>query len=182
MKAILIPGNGGGSPQDNWFPWLEMELPKLGIEAFNTQFPDPELARKEFWLPFIKKLGADQDTILIGHSSGGLAAMRYAETNQILGSILVGVCHTDLGYDSEKQSGYYDEPWNWNMIKKNQKWIIQFASTGDPFIPIKEARFIHENLESDYREYTDQGHFGHSDQPKIEFPALIDALKEKINP
>ena len=122
MKAILIPGNGGGSPQDNWFPWLEKELPKLGIEVINVQFPDPELARKKFWLPFIEKLGADENTILIGHSSGGLAAMRYAETNKLLGSILVGACYTDLGYDSERQSGYYDDPWNWDAIKKNQKW------------------------------------------------------------
>lgn len=180
MKAILIPGNGGGSPQDNWFPWLEGELSKLGIEVINVQFPDPKLARKEFWLPFIKNLGADETTILIGHSSGALAALRYAETNTILGSVLVGVYHTDLGYDSEKQSGYFDTAWNWEATKKKQKWVIQFASTDDPFIPIEEARYIHENLDSDYHEFTDQGHFGHGGHEKLEFPELINALKAKL--
>jgi hypothetical protein len=53
MKAILIPGNGGGTPRDNWFPYLERELPKIGIDVINVQFPDPELARSEYWLPFI---------------------------------------------------------------------------------------------------------------------------------
>jgi predicted alpha/beta hydrolase family esterase len=106
--------------------------------------------------------------------------MRYAEDHKILGSILIGVCYTDLGYESERQSGYYDGPWKWDRIKNNQRWIIQFASTDDPFIPIEEARFIHEHLDSDYHEYTDQAHFGHGDSPKYEFPDLIAALKQKM--
>lgn len=180
MKAILIPGNGGGSPQDHWLPYLERELPKLGIEVINRQFPDSDLARKEFWLPFIKELGADENTIIIGHSSGAVAAMRYAENNKILGSVLVGACYTDLGDENEKKSGYYDGSWKWDDIKKNQQWIIQFASTDDPFIPIEEARRIHENLNTEYYEFNDRGHFGHDAQPKKEFTELIEILKEKI--
>ena len=30
MKVIFIPGNGGGSPKDNWFPYLKEELEKGG--------------------------------------------------------------------------------------------------------------------------------------------------------
>ena len=180
MKAILLPGNGGCTPTDHWFPYLELELPKLGIEVINKQFPDTELARKEYWLPFIKELGADENTILIGHSSGAVASMRYAETNKILGSILVGVSYTDLGDDSEKQSGYYDAPWDWEAIKNNQRWIIQFASKDDPWIPIAEARFIHEKLNTDYNEYENRGHFGQSDAKLTEFPELVEALKVKI--
>src|SRR3989344_1554084 len=125
IKVILIPGNGG-SPQDNWFPYLERELSKLGIRVINKQFPDPALARQEFWLPFIKELGADENTVLIGHSSGAI------------------------------------------------------ASTDDPFIPIEEPRIIHQNLNTDYHEYTDQKHFGHGFSPKREFPELIELLKQKV--
>ena len=174
-KAILIPGNGGSVPSDGWRPYLEAELPRLGIEVINKQFPDSVLARAEYWLPFIKELGADESTILIGHSSGGVAAMRYAETNKILGSVLVGACHTDLGDESEAVSRYYDHPWDWEAIKANQKWIIQFHSTDDPFIPVEEARFIHEKLGTEYHELTDKGHF-----QQTEFPELVEALKTKI--
>lgn len=180
LKAILIPGNGGGSPNDHWFPYLERELPKLGVAVINKQFPDAVLARAEYWLPFIKELGATGDTIIIGHSSGAVAAMRFAEKNEIFGSVLVGVCYTDLGDENEKKSGYYNQPWNWTAIRNHQKWIIQFASADDPFIPIEEARTIHQNLNTDYHEYTDQGHFGHSANPRLEFPELIEALKRKI--
>ena len=126
-------------------------------------------------MPFIKELGADENTILVGHSSGAVAAMRYAEKNKILGSILVGVCYTDLGEESERVSGYFDHPWDWGSIKNNQKWIVQFASTDDPYIPIEEARYVHEHLQTDYREHTDRGHF-----MDLEFPELITAIKEKL--
>jgi len=149
--------------------------------VINEQFPDPELARSAFWLPFIKELGADENTIIIGHSSGAVAAMRYAEDHKILGSILVGACHTDLGEENEKISGYYDEPWQWEDIQKNQQWIIQFASVDDPFIPIAEARHIHEKLNTTYYEYEDRGHFGHGGQPLDEFPELIEALQKRLS-
>lgn len=173
----MVPGNGDDNPTDKWFPYVQEELQKIGVEVTNVKFPDPVLARKEYWLPFLEKLGADKNTILIGHSSGAVAAMRFAETNKILGSVLVGVCCTDLGEESEKQSGYYDYPWNWESIKQNQNWIIQFSSTDDPFIPINEARTIHKELDTEYYEYSDQGHFGSRDG-KIEFPELIEAVKK----
>lgn len=181
MKAILIPGNGGGTPKDNWLPYLERELPKLGITVINEQFPDPVIARSMYWLPFITELGADENTIIIGHSSGAVAAMRYAEEYTILGSVLVGACHTDLNEEIEKESGYYDSPWQWEKILRNQQWIIQFASVDDPFISIDEARHIHEKLNTQYYEYEDQGHFGHSDQPRNEFPELLEVLQKKLH-
>ncbi len=179
IKAIIIPGNGDDNPTDKWFPYVQEELQKIDIKVTNVKFPDPLLARKKYWLPFLEKLGADQNTILIGHSSGAVASMRFAETHKILGSILVGACYTDLGEESEKQSGYYDNPWNWKEIIKNQNWIIQFASTNDPFIPIEEARTIHKNLNTEYYEYTNQGHFGSRDK-KVKFPELIEVIKNKI--
>jgi len=131
-------------------------------------------------LPFIKELGTDGDTILIGHSSGALAAMRYAEENKIKGSVIVGACYTDLSDKDEKKSHYYDSPWDWEAIRNNQEWVIQFNSTDDPYIPIEEPRHIHENLDSDYHEYTDRGHFGSTAHSQLEFPELVEALKTKL--
>ena len=158
-KAILIHGNGGSSAGDIWLPWLERELTALGLTVTNRTFPDNVKARARFWLPFIEELGADQHTILVGHSSGAVAAMRYAETHRILGSVLVGVCHTDLGDSGEAASGYYSAPWNWQRIRENQQWIGIFNSVDDPHIPIREARFVAAQLRCSYFERTDRGHF-----------------------
>lgn len=126
-----------------------------------------------------QKLKGSENAVIIGHSSGAIAAMRYAETHRILGSVLVAGYYTDLGIPKEKQSGYFDDPWDWDRIKKNQCWILQFASTDDPWIPIREPRFVHEKLDTEYFEFNDMGHFG-GDYHKESFPELLQALKEKI--
>lgn len=180
MKVIIIHGNGNSTPQDNWIPYLKRELEKLQIPVVAPQFPDAYLARASWWLPFLQDdLHADDQTVLVGHSSGALAAMRFAEHNKLLGSVLIGAMHTDLGIESERLSGYYNKPWLWDNIKKNQQWIVQFASTDDPWIPIAEPRFIHEKLQTDYHEFTNQGHFG-GDYDKKEFPELLACIKEKL--
>ena len=52
-----------------------------------------------------------------------------------------------------------------------------FASTDDPYIPIEEARYVKEQLDVEYHEFTDKQHF-----MEMEFPELIEAIKRKLNP
>lgn len=177
---ILIHGNGDSTPHDNWLPYVKSELEQLGLNVVARQFPDAPLARERYWIPFLKDvLKADENTIIVGHSSGALAALRFAENYKIYGSVLVGAMHTDLGIETERLSGYYSHPWNWQAIKNNQQWIVQFASSDDPWIPIDEPRFIHKQLNTEYYEFSDQGHFG-GDYHKPEFPELVAALKKKL--
>lgn len=178
-KIILIYGNGNSTVIDHWLQYVKTEFEKHGFEVILKDFPDLPLAREEYWLPFLESLGADKNTILIGHSTGAIATMRYAETHKILGSVLVATYHTDGGDANEIVSGYFDKPWNWEDIKKNQEWIIQFSSTDDPYIPIAEPRFVHEKLDTEYHEYTDQGHMG-DDVKKTTFPELVEAVMNKI--
>ncbi len=180
-KIILIHGNGGGTATDHWLPSFKRALEKVGLEVIAETMPDNVLAREKYWLPFLKdELHADENTILVGHSSGAVAAMRHAENNKIYGSVLVGACHTDLDDEDEKKSGYYNRPWQWDKIKANQKWIIQFHSTNDPYIPIEEARYVHKKLGTEYTESTTEGHFGGGGREKLEFPELVDAIKQKL--
>ena len=178
MKAILIHGNGGCTAADHWLPWLERQLTALGVDVINHTFPDNLKARAEVWLPYLESLDADQDTILVGHSSGAVAAMRYAETHQLLGSVLVSVCHTDLGDAFEAASGYYREPWQWQRIRENQQWMAIFHSSDDPLIPIAEARHVAAQLKCSYFEFPDRGHFIDS----REFPEALDYIRRKVRP
>jgi len=175
-RAILIHGNGGCTAGDIWLPWLERELTALGLDVINETFPDNVKARAQYWLPHIESLGADQHTILIGHSSGAVAAMRYAETHRLLGSILVGVCHTDLGDSFEAGSGYYETKWDWQRIRDNQQWIAIYSSADDPHIPIAEPRYVASQLKCSYFEFTDRGHFTDSRQ----FHEVVDFVRRKF--
>ena len=180
MKVMIIPGNGNTDISESWFPYIKKGLEALDIEVIAKNMPDAKLARRKYWIPFIEEnLGREKDAILIGHSSGAVAILRYLENHKLLGAVIVGACHTDLGLEEEKLSGYFDDKWHWDRIKNNAKWIVQFASTNDPYIPIEEARFIKNKIGSDYHELKNQGHMG-SDVNKIEFPEIINAIKKNL--
>ncbi|MDX8430450.1 MAG: alpha/beta hydrolase [Candidatus Algichlamydia australiensis] len=175
-KVVFVPGNGGATTADNWFPNLKKDLENAGIQVIAKEFPDPILARESYWFPhLINELKVDKDTLLVGHSSGAIAAMKFAENHQIWGSILIGAYHTDLGMENEKKSGYFDSPWDWKKIRANQKKIVLFASQDDPWVPIEHPRHIHKMLACEYHEFTDQGHFG-GDYYKESFPELTAAI------
>ncbi len=175
-NVLIIHGNGGSTGNDQWIPWLASELEKRGFKVQHPTMPDNVETKASVWLPYIKnELRAGENTIIVGWSSGAVAAMRYAEEHKIKGSVLIGTNHTDLNNDLEKISGYYDKPWDWEAIKKNQAWIALFASVDDPCIPIEEARFIHEKLQPEYYEFTDRKHFGYP-TPMPEFPEVLDVI------
>jgi predicted alpha/beta hydrolase family esterase len=177
-KAILIHGNGGCEAGDIWLPWVERELRALGLEVVNQTFPDNIKARASIWLRHLESLGADEHTMLLGHSSGAVAAMRYAETHRLAGSVLVGACHTDLGDAFERASGYYEAPWQWQRIRDNQPWIAMFSSSDDPHIPIAEPRFIAAQLRCSHYEFSDRGHF----VDQREFPEVVNVVRRSLLP
>ena len=108
-------------------------------------------------------------------SIGAEAAMRYAEKFKLKGIILVGACITDLGDEGERASGYYNRPWEWEQIKSNVDFAVQFGSQDDPFIPWTEQKEVAAGLQSKFHEFQNRGHFQNST-----FPELIKVVKEKV--
>ncbi|XP_077088069.1 serine hydrolase RBBP9 [Siphateles boraxobius] len=175
-RIVIVPGNGGGNVEDyNWYGWANKrinEIPDVSCELRNM--PDPVTAKESIWLPFMETdLRCDEETLIIGHSSGAAAAMRYAETHRVFAIILVGAYTSDLGVENERESGYFSRPWEWEKIRTNVKYILQFGSTDDPFLPWEEQREVADGLKTDLFKYTDQGHFMNT-----AFPELIDAIRK----
>lgn len=54
--------------------------------------------------------------------------------------------HSDLGDELEAGSGYFSRPWNWQAIKDNAGFIVQFGSTDDPFLPWSEQQLVADGL------------------------------------
>jgi len=160
-KIFIFPGNGDSHIDTvNWYASVRDELKARGYEVFAEDMPDSMLASARVWLPYITTvIDSDENVVLIGHSSGSVAIMRYLETHKVLGAILTGVNYTDLGFVEEKLAGYYNDPWQWTKIKANAKWIVQFAATDDPYISLDESHFIQTQLNPEYYELSGRGHF-----------------------
>ena len=179
MHVVIVPGNGAGCEDANFYPTLAAALRARGHAVALQAMPDPCVAREAVWLPFITSvLRAGTRSLLVGHSSGAVAGLRLAETAQLAALVLVSVTPTDLGDANERASGYYSRPWQWARIRANVPRIVMFGSCDDPFIPIALQRQAAEGLRSategvpeghsfEYIELPSKSHFFAAQQPEV---------------
>eukprot|EP00047_Mylnosiga_fluctuans_P021154 m.101140 g.101140 ORF g.101140 m.101140 type:complete len:193 (-) comp8776_c0_seq1:129-707(-) len=187
LRAAIIPGNGcsSGIERCMWYGWARAQLEAAGIPTALTVMPDPYTARESIWIPYMEReLACDAHTVVIGHSSGAEAAMRFAETHTVAGIVLLAPCVTDMGDANERASGYYSRPWQWAAIRQHTKFVIQFTSTDDPLVPYEEQQQVRSGLSAadgpgagtyEYHEFADRGHFQNS-----RLQPLITAVCERV--
>mmetsp|Transcript_25093 Transcript_25093/g.28920 ORF Transcript_25093/g.28920 Transcript_25093/m.28920 type:complete len:275 (+) Transcript_25093:2-826(+) len=193
---IICPGNGCTNiKRSNWYGHLQEELERKGIPCVCENFPDPNKARREKWIPFIHSLAercesGEKNVILVGHSSGAQATLRYAEQYSIKAAVLVSATYSDLGDRNERESGYYPQKistdggdkevnmYNFEAMKGNCPLWYQFHSNNDPFIPLNEAERIRDGLglkeiDGHYCMLPGRSHFF---EPFSELTDLLEAL------
>ncbi|XP_025788523.1 putative hydrolase RBBP9 [Puma concolor] len=146
-KAVIVPGNGGGDVATHgWYGWVKKGLEQIpGFQCLAKNMPDPRLPK------------------------------RYAETHRVYAIVLVSAYTSDLGDENERASGYFSRPWQWEKIKANCPYIVQFGSTDDPFLPWKEQQEVADRLEAKLYRFTDRGHF-----QNMEFHELISVVKSML--
>ncbi|MES2907084.1 MAG: alpha/beta fold hydrolase [Pseudomonadota bacterium] len=174
-RIVYVHGNQTTHWSQAWAAWLKRELQNHGYPVFFETFPDSVAARAEYWLAFLKEhICVGEKDVLVGWSSGAVAAMRYAEMRTILGSVLVAPCSTHLNNELEQQSGYYAKPWAWNRIRANQNHIAMIYGGNDPFIPQAEFDTIGRQLQARRIFVRNGGHFLEQER----FPELLAYLLE----
>lgn len=174
----------GCSPvaQSNWYSWFANEVKKKPyVECILRDFPDPYRCRESIWIPFLRdEIGLDENTIIVGHSSGAACAMRILENDSIgklRGAILVAAAYTDLGIESERESEYFNRPWNWEKMKNGARMIHCFHGVDDHLIPVEEARYIAEKMKHDNFQYMELNGVSHFFEP---WQGLLDSVDKML--
>lgn len=155
--VIICPGNGCATiKRSNWYGDLYQKLLDRGIPCICENFPDPYQARRDIWIPHMRQMAQQQtndscdNVILVGHSSGAQATLRYTEEFACRAAVLVSATYSDLGDAAERASGYYPQGdrnlYNFDAMKRNCPIWFQFHSDDDPFIPLYEAEQIRDGL------------------------------------
>lgn len=174
MKRNVFVFHGtGGSPEGNWFPWLKEKLEKEHCQVFVLKFPNPEKPSLKDWFAEFEKYKeyVNQDTILVGHSLGGLFILRVLEKlkTPIYATFIVAA---PVGV---KPIRYYESDYrfsqftfNWKKIKQNARHFKVYHSDNDPYVSLGNGEelakqvgvtltFIpnagHLNAESDYETF-----------------------------
>jgi hypothetical protein len=192
MKNALILHGTDADHTQNWFPWLDEELTKLGYEVWVPDLPQadhPNIVRYNNYLLESNYENADQKTnwdfneesIIIGHSSGAVEILgllndtQFPKDVKIRACFLVGAFKSDLGWESLRgMAGKFD----YGAIKKKCPKFVFVHSDNDPYCPIKDARDLCTQLGGKFIEIPGQGHFTVSLDSKFTiFPELLEIIK-----
>jgi len=189
MKNAIIIHGTEGYPEENWFPYLKSELEQQGYRVSVPHFPSPPVipAKISEWFDVLKDYEIDGDTVLIGHSLGGIFTLRILEkVNQpVKAAFFVG---TPIGIKPIK---YYDRDlafsgfdFDWNKIKKSAKKFVAFHSDNDPYVALENGEKLSENLDIKLNFVPNSGHFNAA-AGYTKFPALLQEItktEQTINP
>jgi len=182
-NAVVLHGTDANS-KDNWFPWLKKELEKRGYTVWVPDLPKanrPNIKRYNEFILKNRNWQPNEETILIGHSSGAVAVLGLIQALPanvfIKKAILVAPFTNDLGWDSLKD--LFEPPLDYAKIKHHAKEFIILHSDNDPYIPMKQAEEISKRLNTPLNIQHKQGHFAISSDPKYkEFPLLLTLIPE----
>ncbi len=166
MNNVFIFHGTEGYPDENWFPWLKLELEQKGYKVFVPQFPSPPAvpAKISEWLDVLKDFRQyiNKDTILIGHSLGGIFTLRILEKleHPIKAAFFVG---TPIGvrpianYDRDNTfSGF---TFDFEAIKKKAQHFVVFQSDNDPYVGLENRNELAKNLGVELSFVPNAGHF-----------------------
>jgi len=179
MKNVLILHGTGSNSQSNWFPWLKQELENRGLKVWVPDLPQsakPNIKRYNKYILKNKNWPFNENSVLIGHSSGAVAILGLLQQlpkGMVVDTcILVGSFKDNLGWDA--LDGLFEEPFDFEKIKKKAKRFIFIHSDNDPYCPLDHAEYLAKKLNGRLIIKKGQGHFNLEKGPEYkQFPLIL---------
>jgi len=161
----------------HWMKWIKKKLEEKNIKVFAPNMPNPWKPDYNIYKREFDKLDVDENTILIGHSSGCAFLVRWLGESQgrVRKLILVAPWKISSKEFSKEENELYNFKIN-NRIKKRFKEIVIFISNDGEEDGKKSARIFHDVLGGRIIELKNHGHFTKEDMGTEEFPELLKVI------
>lgn len=183
-SRVFIIHGWGGTPEENWFPWLKSELMKKGYEVKVPVMPNTAEPNMDVWVPYLKKkIGKlDKNTILVGHSMGCQTILRYLEglpKNSRVGGVILVAGFLNLNNLSEEEQVIV-KPWLTTSIdlgkaRTHTDKITAIFSSNDPWVPLSDSKMFKKQLGAKIIVMKNKGHFSGDDGIK-RLPLVLEEL------
>lgn len=181
LNIILIHGKDT-NPLEKWYPWLINKLKSRGIKCFAPELPKSNNPILNEWLNEIDKLNPNENSILIGHSRGGVAILRWLQKQpqniKVKRVILVAANNPSVSEKNKKTNtnGFYEEgPYNFDKIKNHCDEFVVLHSKDDIWVPFASGEKNAKGLNAKFLIFEDRGHFG-TQLSKQGIPELLDEI------
>lgn len=153
MKRALIFHGTQGSPEGNWFPWLQDELMMEGWQVAVPKLPTPEGQSLNNWINALEDQvpGYKNVDLAIGHSLGATFTLHLLErqllksSNIILVSALIDKIDNEE-YDTLNKT-FIEGEFDWKTIQKSGTDFTLIHGENDPYVPIEQPNLIADKLD-----------------------------------
>jgi predicted alpha/beta hydrolase family esterase len=190
-----------GSPNENWFRWLEKELSSKGHEVILEQFPVDDWEKinsfgkenvnkykvvqsvekwENYFLENIYDKLVNDGFIFIGHSLAPVFFLHILEKYNLKVNKAIFVApFLKLEYSDKTWQFYpvnkdfYKDDFDFNLIKNKIKRSIVVYGDNDPYVPIEKIKEFSIKLDATELIIKDGKHCGSNFK---EFPQLLDLL------
>lgn len=156
-RYYILPG-GDGRNDYGWFNWLKKELENRGHTAMICEeYIMSPAKRAEV---FVEKYPVDENTIIIGHSSGGPTAIKWLEN---ISRVIHGLVLVDPGEKNQLLEPWEEDDalriafltsWDWQMdFERARSKIEKCIVLSDENLCAKNK---HKKREEGIKEYAEQ--------------------------
>ena len=188
MKKVYIVHGWDGRPDEPLFLWLDNELTTKGFIVERIKMPEPETPVIETW---VKKLHEviipNSETILLGHSVGCQAVMRYLETlpeeTRIAGMVLLAPW-MKLDQTTIEEEGsevveiarpWMETPIDFDKVKIIAGKTVAIFSDNDVFVELSQKEFFEDKLGARIIVEHNKGHFSPAENIS-ELPSALESI------
>lgn len=182
-KAVIFHGTQG-SPDGNWFRWLEHMFYERGLTVWAPHLPRADQPSLKEWVEYIhenRPFEIDDETIIVGHSSGAVLALMLAQGAQppFANIVCVSAFHDNsLGWEANDR--LFDIDFNWPAIKAHAGKMLFVHSDNDPYVPLDQAQWMADQCQAELVMIPGGKHFNtEADEAYQQFPALLDLMTER---
>jgi uncharacterized protein len=183
-RSLIMVPRWAGSPDTDFYPWLTRKLrapPAAFDDVCTLAMPTPSAPTIDGWVSTLASaLGPSPSpsTVLLGHSVGCQAILRYLATlpegHSVEGALLVaGWFEVDTPWDTLRP--WLDTPMDLDRVRAALRRCVVVLSDSDPFTSDyrRNTRLFEERLGARVRLVPGGRHFNNPREP-----AVLEALQE----
>lgn len=138
------------------------------------------------WNEYLHEIIAapDKDVVLVGHSLGVIAALRYLESLEagklIGGAILVAGFSENVLVGMGALDNFFETPLDFDRAKKAAGRFVVIHSDNDPYVPLENGEILRDRLGAEFILIENGGHLN-TGTGNFEFPLVFEKIRGILN-
>ncbi|MEK7156560.1 MAG: class I tRNA ligase family protein [Patescibacteria group bacterium] len=152
VKRFVLLHGREATPQDNFWPWIKAELESKGYEVQIPTLPNTNEPNDKEQADYVEKhCTLDESTAIIGHSFGGIVALRLLERGHKVQRVtLVSAPVSGKFLDTKVRASVTaaaKKGFDYKKIQKAAKGFVVMYDTTDKIVPVSDAQTLAKELD-----------------------------------